>query len=175
MEGKTNKGGKRVGAGRKPLPILEKKSVLTLYPSNADLYKFGDKKKMAEAILKFIAAYGNDSMPKELKDRTKAELYTEYVRKEPVAIQDLNKQTQIVKPIEPLGIDKTNYTIDTTPKVVQPLISRFEHHKAIILKTETIPQLESALKAAKTDLLNGRERIQLEQIAKQHSTTMYND
>ena len=154
MEGKTNKGGKRVGAGRKPIGT-SKKIPVTLYVEQRSTYSFGNVEKMKEVLYDVIAKGGILPTTCEVKD--------------------LNRLTNEVKPIEPQGTTKSNYSIDTTPKVVQPLMSRFEHHKAIILKTETIPQVEAALKAAKADLLNGRERAQLEQIAKQHSTTMYND
>lgn len=50
-------GGKRVGAGRKPIPVMQKKVALTIFPSNGDLVKFGGKDKMKEKLLMFMAAY----------------------------------------------------------------------------------------------------------------------
>ena len=73
------RGGKRLGSGRKQLPVTQKRTVLNVYPTNAELYKFGDKDKMKSEVLKFIANYG---------------------------LQDLSKPTNEIKPYEQ---PKTDY------------------------------------------------------------------
>lgn len=56
------KGGKRLGAGRKPLPTMQKRTALTVFPKNEDLVFFGDKKKMAEKVIEFISSYGRNAV-----------------------------------------------------------------------------------------------------------------
>jgi hypothetical protein len=98
-------GGKREGAGRKPLPLSQKKIVLNLYPTNADLYKFGNKKKMCEEILKFISGYG-----------------------EQTNIQDLNKATNEIKPFKQ---PETNYQLNVPRETIRPqtVSKSFEQYK----------------------------------------------
>lgn len=121
-------GGKRIGAGRKPLPITEKKTSLTIYPPNKDLYKFGDKKKMAEEILKFIAGYG-----KEQGLVVKS------------GFQDLTKPTHEIKAFEQ---PKSNYEINTTKLILsEPKPPKsFEQYKREKRECENEEQWE-ALKA----------------------------
>jgi len=143
-------GGKRPGSGRKPLPITQKKTVLTLYPSNADLYKFGDKVKMQEEILKFIAGYG----------------------KQEAVIHNLNEPThQIKTPEQP----KTNYQVTVEPPGIGAVLGSFEGFKQKILGSKVPAELVAIMKEVKVALLSNRDKLTLETIAKEHSKTMYND
>src|SRR5580765_5505709 len=106
------RGGKRLGSGRKQLPVTQKRTVLNVYPTNAELYKFGDKDKMKSEVLKFIANYG---------------------------LQDLSKPTNEIKPFEQ---PKSNYVANVPPKQEPPAISQFEGLKEIIKATTSKGELE---------------------------------
>ena len=55
MKNSTNKsGGKRKGAGRKPLPLSEKKSTLKLYLKNGVIEKLGGTEILQEKLLKQV-------------------------------------------------------------------------------------------------------------------------
>jgi len=54
---KKKSGGKRKGAGRKPLPLSEKKSTLKLYLKNSVIEKLGGQEVLKEKILKQIALW----------------------------------------------------------------------------------------------------------------------
>lgn len=149
MEDKLKHGGKREGAGRKPVPVSQKKVALTIYPSNADLYKFGSTEKMKTELLKFISGYGK-----------------------PEALQDLTRRTNEIKPFEQ---PKSNYEVKIDPKPISTVMSNFETLKAEILATTIIPELEKIMKKVKAALLPLPQKVLLENIAKDHSKTMYND
>lgn len=51
---KDGRGGARKSAGRKPLPDSEKKVVLTIYPQQKEVDKFGGLDKAREAASEFI-------------------------------------------------------------------------------------------------------------------------
>jgi len=57
MENKKQVGGKRRGAGRKP--ILSKKKQVSLYVEGAKIIKFGNEEKMKESLYEFIDGFGN--------------------------------------------------------------------------------------------------------------------
>lgn len=56
MEQQTNRGGKRKGAGRKP--VLSKKKQVSLYVEGKKIIKFGDEEKLKEKVYGFIDGYG---------------------------------------------------------------------------------------------------------------------
>lgn len=56
------RGGKRVGAGRKPSGV-EKKTI-SLYVAKGSIYKFGSEDKMKEKIYDFISGYGVQDLTK---------------------------------------------------------------------------------------------------------------
>ena len=88
----SKKGGKRVGAGRKPSGI--RKKTITFYVEEGKIYKFGNEEKLKKEVYLFIGNYG---------------------------LQDLSKPTNEIKPHEQ---PKTNYFVDTTPKITDPLMVR---------------------------------------------------
>lgn len=51
---KKKAGGKRKGAGRKALPLSEKKSVLKVYVKNERIDKLGGKELLEQSILDFV-------------------------------------------------------------------------------------------------------------------------
>lgn len=153
----NKRGGKRLGAGRKPLPITEKKVVLSLYPTNSDLYKFGDKKKMAEEILKFIANYGKE-------DTGDLKVYSNF--------QDLTRPTNEIKPFV---APKTNYEVKIEPKPITSVLGNVEAFKLKIRETKTRLEIEAVMRDVKNALLTGGQRRELDSFAKEHSREFYND
>lgn len=58
MENKKQLGGKRKGAGRKP--VLSKKKQVSLYVEGVKIIKFGNEEKLKEEVYRFIDGYGKD-------------------------------------------------------------------------------------------------------------------
>jgi len=55
MKNSTKKaGGKRKGAGRKPLPLSEKKSTLKLYLKNSVIENLGGAESLTKKLLNYI-------------------------------------------------------------------------------------------------------------------------
>lgn len=154
----SGKGGKRIGAGRKPIGH-DKKRQITLYVPEKSIWPFGTEEKLKESVYAFIEAKRSPVMSQEGVSAQ-------------ISIQDLTKPTGILKPFEQ---PKTNYQIDTTPLPVTPITTRFEAYKAEILKSSIVPEVEAILKKAKADILTNKERQILEGIAKEHSKSMYTD
>jgi len=57
---KNNRGGLRKGAGRKPLPSSEKKSILKLYLKNSVINKLGGCEKLQEKLIKQVVIWNDD-------------------------------------------------------------------------------------------------------------------
>ena len=87
-------------------------------------------------------------------------------------IQDLTKPTNEIKPFEQ---PKANYVAKVEPKPEMIPMGSFEVLKAKILKTETVKQIEAVMKEVKAALLNGKQKLMLEQVAKEHSKDFYNE
>lgn len=92
-------GGKRVGAGRKPLPIMQKKEALTIFPSKGDFVKFGDKKKMAATLMEFIANYKSEPEKVTVQPITAVSEASNFkpVEDAPLSFEALNQQVQPVQ------------------------------------------------------------------------------
>ena len=60
MENEKKIGGKRKGAGRKP--VLNKKKQVSLYIESGKILKFGNEEKMKMQLYKFIDQYNNISL-----------------------------------------------------------------------------------------------------------------
>jgi hypothetical protein len=143
MEQKIH-GGKRKGAGRKP--VADKKKQITLYVETKKIFPFGTEEKMKADLYNFIES---KSM-----------------------VQDLTKITNEVKAFEQ---PKTNYDVKIEPKPETIPLGNFEIFRMEILKTTTIPEIEAIMKRVKSSLMFPKEKLSLEQIAKEHSKQFYND
>lgn len=141
------RGGKRIGAGRKPSGI-EKKTI-SIYVPKGQIYKFGTEDKMKEKLYDFILGYGQQ-----------------------VSIQDLTKLTNEIKAHEQ---PKTNYEVNIPTKKEMPLLSSYDFWKDSILATRTVPELELVMKQIKAEVLPLKIKQQLEAIAKDHSKNFYTD
>lgn len=151
MEEKSNKGGKRKGAGRKPL--LNPKQQVSLYIEKNKFYKFGSEERMKEKIYSFVDNYGEE-------------------QKSNISIQDYTKPTNEIKPFEQ---PKTNFGINTLPKEVPVNLSEFDALKEEIYECRTVPEIENVMRKVKGALMFPKEKQTLEAIAKQHSKDFFTD
>lgn len=147
----TKRGGKRVGAGRKS--IAEKKVIITLYVKGSKVLSLGSIEKTKDFLYNYLENVT------ELDGGS-------------FEIKDLNIPTSVIKPIEP---PKINYSINTMPPKEIPVLSEYSAFKDEILKTETIPQIESVMKRVKGALMFPKQKLELESIAKKHSKQFYTD
>ena len=144
----SKKGGKRLGAGRKP--VLNKKKQVTLYVENNKILPFGGEDKMKDHLYGVIDGFG-----------------------QPVqAIQDLTRPTNEIKPFEQ---PKTNYEVKVTPQPITSVMGNYEALKSKVLKTTTIKEIEAVMREVKASLLYPKEKLSLEAIAKEHSKAFFND
>lgn len=143
-------GGKRLGAGRKP--ILNKKKTVTLYVEQNKILPFGGEEKMKGELYGFITNYGAATS----------------------MLQDLTKPTNDLKPHEQ---PKTNYEVKMPPKPETVPIGNSAALQAKILATTIMGDLEAVMREVKNSLLPGGVKRQLEELAKAHAEKrgMYND
>lgn len=146
----NKRGGRRNGAGRKP--IENKKSVITLYVAKPDIWKFGNEDKLKTGVYRFISDFGSGK----------------------AVVQDLNEPTNQIKPItEPQK--QTNVVFSVPPKE-QPTIGLFDAYKKDLATKSTVKQIELLVKVIKLDSnLTIPEKIQLEAYGKELSKEMYTD
>ena len=91
-----------------------------------------------------------------------------------LAIQDSTQPTNEVKPITDEK-PKTNYEVKIEPKPISSVMGDFEGMKNEIFSCETIAQIKDIDKKIKVALFSFRQKAELENLAKQHSATLYND
>jgi len=150
-------GGKRLGAGRKPL--ADRKIPVTLYVENKKIFVFGNEQKLKDAVYGFI-----DGKAKVVE--------TVHSPDTSGAFQDLTKPTNEMKPLDQ---PKTNNEVKIPPKPESVPLGNYEVLKSRILATDQRKTLEAVMKDVKSALLNGRQKLELEQIAKEHSKEFFND
>ncbi len=153
----NKRGGKRDGAGRKPLPVMEKKSVLTLYPNNETILKFGGKKQLTEKLLIYMADYGKE-------DKSDIGVYDNF--------KDLTRPTHEIKPFEQ---PKSNFEVKIPPQPISSVTGNIEAFKQKILKTTTIQEIEAVMREVKSSLMFPKDKQALELFAKAHSKDFFND
>lgn len=150
-------GGKRLGAGRKPL--ADRKIPVTLYVENKKIFSFGNEQKLKDAVYGFI-------------DGKVRVVETVHFPDTSNSFQDLTKPTNEIKPFEQ---PKTNYEVKIPPKPESVPLGSFDGFKAQILETKQVKELEAVMKEIKASLMPGRFKQQLEVIAKEHSKEFFTD
>lgn len=148
MEIKSTKGGKRLGAGRKPLKNPKKQ--VSLYIEANKFYKFGGEEPMKDKIYQFVDSYGEEK----------------------IRIQDLTSTSNEAKPYEQPA---TNFSVDTFPDIKPKSLSEFDTFKEKIYNCETTSEIEELMKKVKGALMFPKEKQRLEEIAKEHSKDFYTD
>lgn len=88
------------------------------------------------------------------------------------AIQDLTKTTNEIKPNEqPIS----NFTVLIPPQAEVEALSEFEKFKKEIYKCTTVGEIEKVMQGIKGALMFRKEKLLLEEIAKDHSKDFYTD
>lgn len=90
MEIKSNKGGKRLGAGRKP--VIERKQQVCLYIQPKYFYRFGNEEKMKEKLYEFIENYERVIMGEQPKIYDAPMINKNYFPDEPKQLDEPNKK-----------------------------------------------------------------------------------
>lgn len=140
------RGGKRKGAGRKPLKNPKKQ--VSLYIENNKFYKFGGEEKMKEKIYEFVDEYGDTKEVIHIGETPKIfdapQLPKNYMADEPMFPKEL--------------------------KIVTA--SDFESR---IIECKTVPEIEAVMKDVKSAVLTFIEKKNLEAIAKEVSKDFFTD
>jgi hypothetical protein len=145
MGEKSIKGGKRLGAGRKP--VSNPKKQVSLYIEPNKFYKFGGEEKMKVRLYEFIESYSNEIVEtvEQPKIFDAPRLPKNYFEDEP-------KQFGEAKPL-----------------------SEFEGFKERIYGCKTVDEVEKVMRQVKSALMLPREKLMIESIAKDFSKEFYND
>ncbi len=149
MENKKQLGGKRKGAGRKP--VLSKKKQYSFYIEGSMVMQFGSEEKFKKAVIDFIYGYGVE------KDYSN-----------PVS-ELKNLPNYSVHDIQPQVEAKSTFT------GLPPKLSDFDNLMDELNACSTIPQVEAVMKKVKSGLMLPREKMTLEAHAKEISKDMFND
>lgn len=145
----SKKGGKRNGAGRKP--VDNPKEQVTLYVPKKSIWLFGNKDKLKTALYDFIDT--------KHEDEPKAE------------IRDLTQPTREIKAYEQ---PKTNFSVNTVPPTQPLVLTPMEAYKQEIKATTWSGDLEKVMKRIKADILPNWQKKQLEEFAREHAKEFTN-
>ena len=149
MENKKQIGGKRRGAGRKP--VLSKKKQISLYVEGAKVVKFGSEDKMKAHLYEIIDKFGIEPNYENPASELKS------------------LPTYSVHNIQPQAEVKSSIT------GLPPKLSLFSDFMAELGNANTIPQVEEIMKRAKGEVFTPRDKMILEAKAKEVSKDMYSD
>lgn len=151
-------GGKRRGAGRKP--ILSKKKQISLYVEGLKIVKFGNEEKLKKSLYDFINDFGADI---ELNPGVR------FATSTPDAYD--GKRLDKITNDEPGQWQEPKSNITGLP----PKLSDFDKFMAELKDAKTIHQVEGIMKRAKTGIMFPRQLMELDAKAKELSKEMYSD
>lgn len=151
MENKKQIGGKRRGAGRKP--VLSKKKQISLYVEGAKVVKFGSEEKMKVRLYDIIDKFGVEPNYENPASELK------------------NLPSYSVHSIQPQAEVKSSIT------GLPPKVSLFSEFMAELDNCKTFDEVEKVMKKAKGEAFLPRDRMSLENRAKQvvSEKGLYND
>ena len=151
MENKKQIGGKRRGAGRKT--VLSKKKQYSFYVEGLQVLKFGSEEKFKKAVTDFIYGFGKE------------------VNYENPVSELKNMQNYSVHSIQPQVEVKSSIT------GLPPKVSLFSEFMAELDNCKTFDEVEKVMKKAKGEAFLPRDRMSLENRAKQvvSEKGLYND
>ena len=151
MENKKQIGGKRRGAGRKA--VLSKKKQYSFYVEGSQVLKFGSEEKFKKAVTDFIYGFGKE------------------VNYENPVSELKNMQNYSVHSIQPQVEVKSSIT------GLPPKVSLFSEFMAELDNCKTFDEVEKVMKKAKGEAFLPRDRMSLENRAKQvvSEKGLYND
>jgi hypothetical protein len=93
-----------------------------------------------------------------------------------VKLEPNHKGLPPVSEIKPIEQPKSNYQVNTAPKPTNPILSKFQDYKELILATRTVKEIEGIMMVVKNDeFLTVGEKRNLDGIAINHSRDFYND
>jgi hypothetical protein len=160
-------GGKRKGAGRKP--VLSKKKQVSLYVEGSKILKFGSEEKMKELIYQFVDNYNPVNV---VNLTTNAKLPDEYVSS-PIEFSVMSG-----KPYDETvsSVFATGNVFATSPFTgLPPKVSLFDDFMSELKQATMVSQVENIMKRAKGEVFTPKQKIELEGFAKQVSKEMFND
>ena len=151
MENKKQIGGKRRGAGRKP--VLSKKKQISLYVEGAKVVKFGSEEKMKVHLYDIIDKFGVE--PNYENPASELKNLPSY------SVLDFQPQVEVKSSITGLP----------------PKVSLFSEFMAELDNCKTFDEVEKVMKKAKGEAFLPRDRMSLENRAKQvvSEKGLYND
>ncbi len=149
MEEKKQVGGKRRGAGRKP--VLSKKKQYSFYIENSQTLKFGSEEKFKKAVIDFIYGFGIEPNYEN-------------------PISELNKLPQYyVHDIQPQVEVKSAIT------GLPPKLSDFDKFSEELYGAKSRHDVEAIMKRSVGGIMFPKERIELKAIADKVMEDMFND
>ena len=158
MENKKQLGGKRRGAGRKP--VLSKKKQISLYVEGVKIIKFGNEEKMKDSLYDFINKFGETAIVYTIPT---ADAY------------DGKKMDKITHDEPAQWVEPKSTVTGLPPKPELAGIGNADDFQDEILATTMKSELEAVMKRVKTALLPFSAKQRLEAIAKEHSKDFFTD
>lgn len=159
MENKKQIGGKRRGAGRKP--VLSKKKQFSFYIEGAQVVKFGNEEKFKKIVTDFIYGYGIE------KD------YSNPVSE----LQNLpNYSVHDIK--QPLATFSTQSTYTETKSTITglpPKLSDFDGFMEELNSATTLSEVKGIMLRVKSGIMFPRQKLELEAFANEISADMFDD
>jgi hypothetical protein len=137
-------GGKRKGAGRKP--VLHKKKQISLYVEGGKILKFGNVEKYKEFLYKKTDEYGNDNLNTEIN----------YSPTSPSAYD---------------GKKMDNITFDEPAMFQQPKINQYDAYHGEIVNARSVDEIMRIVRVIKDDNIPDWQKIKLEKMAIAKSKT----
>lgn len=143
------RGGKRMGAGRKPVGL--KKQPETFYVTPIEINNWGGHEQFKKNIYEIIQKGNKNSN---------------------INIQDLNEPTHQIKPMEAM---KPESVVFVPPKPQSINLGNFDAYHDEILATTMPDELKEIMSRLKSELMTGKQKADLEAIAKEHSKDFFTD
>ncbi|MES2382331.1 MAG: hypothetical protein V4538_14895 [Bacteroidota bacterium] len=152
MEQNKQKGGKRLGAGRKP--VLSKKKQISLYVEGSKILKFGNDEKMKKYLYKVIETFGNS--PIDYKPPTEANFHGKMVSMEVVDKMDVEQQKSSITGLP-------------------PKLSDFDKFSEELRSAKSRHDVDAIMKRSVGGIMFPKERFALKSVADEVMEDMFND
>lgn len=146
MEEKKQLGGKRRGAGRKP--VQNKKVQISLYVEGGKIFKFGNEEKMKTYLYSLIDEFGQMGKFPEKVD---------YAKTPNPVFYDAPK---VDNPIH-----------DEPPMFSQPKVSQYDAYYIEIMECNSVGEIEAVVREIKKNTIPDWQKNKLEKIAIEKSKT----
>jgi hypothetical protein len=152
------RGGKRLGAGRKP--VLSKKKQFSFYVEGVKVIKFGSEEKFKKAVIDFIDGFGVEpNYGNPISELNKLPNYSVF---------DIQPKEAIVAPI-------SEKTVIMPPKPQSELISSVNDFEKRLRAIKSGSEGEAIMREVKVALMPYTQKQYLERVAKEVSSNFFND